>query len=225
MRLLKHRTIIGKILLKTGLHIGGGSETIQIGGMDNPVIKDPLSNYPYIPGSSLKGKMRSLLEWKYCEAHEHMKPGNGKSGNPCDCASCDICKMFGVSGAEDNWQGPSRIIVRDAHLTEQSRRALDQMKQEKGLIYVEEKYENSIDRLKGTAKNPRPSERVPAGIDFDFEVVLRVFEGDDEEAMMEKIKEALRLVQADALGGSGSRGYGKVEFVACKDENGVELTL
>lgn len=62
MKLLKHRVITGKILLKTGLHIGGGGETIQIGGMDNPIIKSPLNDYPYIPGSSLKGKIRSLLE-------------------------------------------------------------------------------------------------------------------------------------------------------------------
>lgn len=133
--------------------------------------------------------------------------------------------MFGVSGAEENQQGPSRIIVRDAHLTPESEKALNRMRQEKGLIYAEEKYENSIDRLKGTAKNPRPTERVPAGIDFEFEIVLRVFDEDDEAAMMEKVREALRLVQADALGGSGSRGYGKVEFVACKDESGKEFAV
>jgi CRISPR-associated protein Csm3 len=225
MKLLEHRMITGKILLKTGLHIGGGGETIQIGGMDNPIIKNPLNDYPYIPGSSLKGKMRSLLEWKYCGAHDHMKPGNGKSGNPCDCGQCDICRIFGVSGAEENQQGPSRIIVRDAHLTPNSREKLDRMRQEKGLIYAEEKYENSIDRLKGTAKNPRPTERVPAGIEFEFEIVLRVFDGDNAEEMMKKIKEALRLVQADALGGSGSRGYGKVEFLACKDGSGGEFSL
>jgi CRISPR-associated protein Csm3 len=216
MKLLKHRVITGTILVKTGLHIGGGSETIQIGGMDNPVIKNPLSSYPYIPGSSLKGKMRSLLEWKYDKSLD---------GNPCKCSQCDICRIFGTSGAEESTLGPTRIIVRDAHLTPQSRDALNHMRQEKGLIYAEEKYENSIDRLKGTAKNPRPTERVPAGIDFDFEIVLRVFDGDDELEMMNKVREALRLMQADALGGSGSRGYGKVEFVACKDETGVGFAV
>jgi len=216
MKLLHHRAITGTILLKTGLHIGGGGETIQIGGMDNPIIKNPLNSYPYIPGSSLKGKMRSLLEWKYDKSPD---------GNPCKCSQCDICRIFGTSGAEESLLGPTRIIVRDAHLTLSSREELDRMRQEKGLIYVEEKYENSIDRLKGTAKNPRPTERVPAGINFAFEIVLRVFEGDNEEEMMKRVKEALRLVQADALGGSGSRGYGKVEFVACKVESGAEFTL
>jgi CRISPR-associated protein Csm3 len=216
MKLLKHRMITGKILLQTGLHIGGGGETIQIGGMDNPIIKNPLNDYPYIPGSSLKGKMRSLLEWKYDKSPD---------GNPCKCSQCDICRIFGTSGAEESKLGPTRIIVRDAHLTPQSREALNRMRQEKGLIYAEEKYENSIDRLKGTAKNPRPTERVPAGIDFEFEIGLRVFEGDKEEELMGKVKEALQLVQADALGGSGSRGYGKVVFVDCKDESGTGFSL
>jgi CRISPR-associated protein Csm3 len=216
MKLLKHRTISGKISIKTGLHIGGGSETIQIGGMDNPIIKSPLNQYPYIPGSSLKGKMRSLLEWKYDKSQD---------GNPCKCSQCDICRIFGTSGAEESTLGPTRIIVRDAHLTQESMESLNRMRQEKGLIYAEEKYENSIDRLKGTAKNPRPTERVPAGTDFEFEIVLRAFDPDDEAAMMEKVKEALQLVQRDALGGSGSRGYGKVAFIACKDESGVDFTL
>ena len=224
MKLLKHRVITGKILLQTGLHIGGGGETIQIGGMDNPIIKSPLNNYPYIPGSSLKGKMRSLLEWKDCDAHDHMKPGNGKSGNPCDCAQCPICKIFGVSGSGESEQGPTRIIVRDAYLTEESRARLQRMREEKGLIYAEEKYENSIDRLRGTAKNPRPTERVPAGINFDFEIIVRLFEEDNEQELMDKVKEALRLVQSDALGGSGSRGYGKVQFVATQDD-GAGFTL
>ena len=154
-----------------------------------------------------------------------MKPGNNKSGNPCDCSHCEVCKLFGVSGAEENTQGPSRIVFRDARLTEESRLRLQKLKEERGLIYAEEKYENSIDRLTGTAKNPRPTERVPAGINFEFEIVLRVFDGDDEPKMVNTVKEALRLVRADALGGSGSRGYGKVEFLNCKDEGGTEFVL
>ncbi len=133
--------------------------------------------------------MRSLLEWKYDKSPD---------GNPCKCSQCDICRIFGTSGAEESILGPTRIIVRDAHLTSQSREELNRMRQEKGLIYAEEKYENSIDRLKGTAKNPRPTERVPAGIDFEFEIVLRVFDGDNEQGLMGKVIEALRLVEADA---------------------------
>lgn len=223
MRLLKHRTITGKISLKTGLHIGGGGETIQIGGMDNPIIKSPLKDYPYpyVPGSSLKGKMRSLLEWK--EGKLGTKRGN--ENGPCDCGTCLICRIFGTAGSEESNQGPTRIIIRDAFLTKESITRLETLRQEKGLIYAEEKQENTIDRVKGTSKNLRTTERVPAGIDFVFEIVLRVFEGDNEGEMMEKVREALRLVQADALGGSGSRGYGKVEFVACQDESGKEFAV
>lgn len=99
------------------------------------------------------------------------------------------------------------------------------MREEKGLIYAEVKHENSIDRLKDTAKNPRPTERVPAGIDFDFEIVLRVFEGDRADDLLERVREALGLVEMDALGGSGSRGYGKVEFRGCRDETGSEVDI
>ena len=54
----------GQIELVSGLHIGSGNAEMHIGGTDNPVIKNPVTNQPYIPGSSLKGKMRSLLEWR-----------------------------------------------------------------------------------------------------------------------------------------------------------------
>ena len=62
MRLKEIKSIKGKIVLKTGLHIGAGSDEIHIGGIDTPVVKDPLKGWPYIPGSSLKGKIRTLLE-------------------------------------------------------------------------------------------------------------------------------------------------------------------
>lgn len=204
MRLVKHRSITGRINLKTGLHIGGTSDTIEIGGMDNPIIRGALDDFPYIPGSSLKGKMRSLLEWKYGKFS-----GNG---NPCQCGQCDICRVFGVAGSENNQLGPTRMLVRDARLTPEAQKRLERMRAEKGLLYAEEKYENAIDRLKGVAKHPRPVERVPAGITFDFEIVLRVFDDDDEKKMLELVWEGLELVRMDALGGMGSRGYGKVEF-------------
>jgi CRISPR-associated protein Csm3 len=184
MKLLKHYVIKGKILLKTGLHIGAGSETIQIGGMDNPIIKSPLKEYPYpyIPGSSLKGKMRSLLEWQAGK----FGTKRGNENGPCDCGQCAICRMFGTAGSEESTQGPTRIIIRDAFPTSESIARLQGMQQEKGLLYAEEKYENTIDRVRGTSKNLRSAERVPAGIDFDFEIVLRVFDDDNEQEMLNK---------------------------------------
>ena len=64
MQLTHIRKLEGTITLKTGLHIGAGDTEMRIGGTDNPVVKNPLDNRPYIPGSSLKGKIRSLLEWQ-----------------------------------------------------------------------------------------------------------------------------------------------------------------
>ncbi|HLC14929.1 MAG TPA: RAMP superfamily CRISPR-associated protein [Thermodesulfovibrionia bacterium] len=79
MKLERVRTITGKIQVLTGLHIGASNANIEIGGLDNPIIKDPLprSNAPYIPGSSLKGKMRSLIEIKEGRIAPGGKPCNG----------------------------------------------------------------------------------------------------------------------------------------------------
>ncbi len=60
MRLSEMREITGKIILKSGLHVGAGDTEMRIGGTDNPVIKHPHNLEPYIPGSSIKGKVRSL---------------------------------------------------------------------------------------------------------------------------------------------------------------------
>ena len=64
MQLTDMQVIEGDLELVTGLHIGAGNDEIRIGGIDNPVLKHPYSGQPYIPGSSLKGKVRSLLEWR-----------------------------------------------------------------------------------------------------------------------------------------------------------------
>ena len=210
MRLEKLRTIKGKIMIITGLHIGASNENIEIGGLDNPIIKDPLpgSNAPYIPGSSLKGKMRSLIEIK--EGRFVME--GRRKGNPCDCGKreCPACAVFGTSAAnrpED--LGPTRIVVRDAHLSREWK-----AKFEKGDLPMEIKYENAINRITGVA-NPRPLERVPAGVEFDFDIAFKVFEGDPEE-YFEAVLKAMRLLELDALGGSGSRGCGQIKFTDVK---------
>lgn len=214
MRLKGHVIVTGQLELVTGLHIGAGNEALEIGGMDNPIIRDAWG-LPYIPGSSLKGKMRSLLEWKN---------GSSQNGGPCQCAKSDrsVCVLFGVAGSDKHDLGPTRLIVRDAPLTEDSRAALERLREETGLPMVEVKYENTIDRFRGTAMNPRPVERVPAGTTFAVEFVLRLFESeegdgtqfgsDDRDALLGSLREALHLLEADALGGMGSRGYGKVRL-------------
>lgn len=216
MQLEKILKITGTILLQSGLHIGAGKEAVEIGGLDQPIIKNPLTNAPYIPGSSLKGKMRSLLEMRLISD----QPETRKSiemGKPCQCGkrSCPICMIFGVSGSaqkEDNL-GPTRILVRDSLLVEEDEKLF-----RAGELPMEIKYENSIDRLKGVATNPRPLERVPAGVRFAFNIGFRVY-SEDPANLLDWVFRALRLVELDALGGCGSRGCGEVKFRDIKIDN------
>lgn len=209
MKLQKHILIEGIIKCETGLHIGGSSEGMEIGGVDLPVIKHPITKEPYIPGSSLKGKMRSELEKKYNKT---------PNGEPCGCGdpNCQVCKIFGPHKNTKHILGPTRILVRDSHFTEKTREEYTKIIKEKGIDYIEKKTENIIDRLKGTALHPRTQERIPAGAKFDLEITLQVFDGDNESEMLNRIKEGLMLVQKSYLGGSGSRGYGKVKFYDMK---------
>ncbi|RJX27658.1 MAG: type III-A CRISPR-associated RAMP protein Csm3 [Dethiobacter sp.] len=206
MKLEKHVVIRGIIFCDTGLRIGGSKDDIEIGGMDNPIIRHPVTGLPYIPGSSLKGRMRSLLELKYAERTQ-------QTGQPCSCGRCLVCKIFGTHKARESHLGPTRIIVRDASLTPESLDELKGSNQEKGIYFSEVKYENLVDRKTGKAEHPRPNERVPAETKFHFEIVLRIFEGDNEKEILDFVKEGLALVQKEYLGGSGSRGYGKVRFI------------
>ena len=199
--------ITGQVELLSGLHIGGGDDTMKIGGIDNSVIKHANGGEPYIPGSSLKGKMRSLLEWHY-----HLvglgdgKPFSSKLLNKVlnadDKTNAEnLLKLFGDSG-ESNEFGITRISVGDCNLSQDS----------KGMELSEAKYENTIDRQKGTAAHPRQSERVPAGVSFDFDIRVKILDEDSEDDLIVMLKQGLNLVENDYLGGSGSRGYGRVRF-------------
>jgi len=210
MRILGKVIVRGKIRLKTGLHIGAQRETIEIGGVDNPVIKDPMTGLPYIPGSSLKGKLRSLLEKaKGLDLNRNI----GTMHNPirihaCDKSydeikNCEICRLFGTSGKDgDNF--PSRVLVRDSFLTEEFRDRWEDI--------VEIKYETAIDRITSAA-NPRPMERVPPGVEFEFEIVYNIEDEKTKEQDLKNLFSAMKLLEDDYLGGSGSRGYGKVEIL------------
>lgn len=223
MKLETIKTIKGKIVVKTGLHIGAGNDVIEIGGMDNPIIRDPYTKLPYIPGSSIKGKMRSLLELFYIPDRIVKN-----KGNPCGCGEpdCKICRVFGTAvnnrGNEDVAlkRGPTRLIVRDAYLN-------DKFKEEE---IIEEKSENSLNRITAEA-NPRPIERVVPGVEFDFEIAYRVFDidGDNGKTDLEYfdsvVLTGLALLQNDYLGGGGSRGNGRIEFKDLVDENGKEVKL
>lgn len=203
MRLQGKLFINGKIKALTGLHIGGSKNDVAIGDIENCVIKTS-EGVPYIPGSSLKGKIRSLLEKK-----------EGKELCMCGKKSCKICVVFGTAAekrAEET--GPTRLIVRDCHLTEETRRKMENKEgefRELEMDYTESKWENVIDRITSRAFHPRPTERVPQGAEFEFQMVFNIMETEDIERFKYLIS-GLSLLEDDYLGGSGSRGYGRVEF-------------
>lgn len=193
-KLIKKIKINTTLTLLTGLHIGGSSENVEIGGIDNAVIKlATKNNQPYIPGSSLKGKMRCLLE----QVAGATEVGGDKIIN----------NLFGFQKTNQ----PSKIIVRDATLTKTSEKQL-RLCDSLDMPYTEGKWENVIHRIKGTAEHPRQTERIPAGAEFDIEFVINVWDDDNENQLLDLLKKGIRLIENDYLGGSGSRGYGQVKF-------------
>lgn len=213
MKLTNIIEIKATLLLKSGLHIGAGDNEMHIGGIDNSVVKNPITNRPYIPGSSLKGKIRSLLEWKSGEVKNKPLSLNDLEKAQSKQAVELILKLFGVSGdAEDSEKmqkiGASRLVFWDCDLNETWANEITQ----DGLSLTEAKSENTIDRITATAGNPRLTERVPAGAEFDFKLMIRVFDEDDKQELLNTVLSGLKLLELDSLGGSGSRGYGKVKF-------------
>jgi len=186
----------------------------RIGGTDNPVVKDPLTGQPYIPGSSLKGKIRSLLEWR----HGLVSAAEGKPFSfqhirkPDSPEARNLLRLFGGApgGEVENLVkeiGPTRLAFHDCPINAQWK---EQVADARNLLTTEAKSENSINRISGTADNPRFTERVIAGAKFDFRLSLK---GIDSEDLLPMLLQGLKLLELDSLGGSGSRGYGKVEFV------------
>jgi len=210
--------IQGEIKLLTGMHVGGSSLGLAIGGADKVVIRNPVDNLPYIPGSSLKGKMRSLLE----KSHGLVEIKQGKdgwSGELCSDPDHDVVQLFGFPAdtAESKADyAPTRLTVRDSVLLNEPELAAAE---NTDMYCTEIKTEVSIDRLTSRA-NPRQFERVPAGARFRLDLVLDIYNvdiaNDGENTRAERfvslIKQALCLVEDDYIGGQGTRGYGQVEF-------------
>jgi CRISPR-associated protein Csm3 len=280
---LESYIIIEGLLRWEGGRIGGQKESVEIAAAtDNPIIRHPITGYPYIPGSSLKGKIRSLLEL----SNENIRLGNidqeikkiadktsvedairwateevedakrknrrpdkraervkslykykegTQNGEPCGCGleTCLICKSFGPHKNTEHSLGPTRLIFRDAKMVlnreeiknvqiPKDSYTLEEIKkhsQEKGLPYAEIKSENIINRHTGRASDPRQMERVIEGSLFKMEIVIRLFDGDKENELKNLLKSGIKLLEKDYLGGSGSRGYGKVKFYDMKINN------
>lgn len=187
-KLIKKIELHYELELLTGLHIGAGKDNVEIGGIDNPVIRAKLKeNQPYIPGSSLKGKLRSLLELS-----RGVKLGDDS----------EINMLFGSQTEL------TRLIVRDSYLSN-----ADALKNaDLDMPYTEAKYENSINRTTGTARDPRQTERVPAGAKFDVKLMINIYENDNEKKLQNLLFYAIELLNRDYLGGSGTRGYGHVKI-------------
>lgn len=214
MQLQNIRTLTADLILESGLHIGAGDSEIHIGGIDNPVVKHPVSGEPYIPGSSLKGKIRSLLEWKSGAVQETPlgKTEYDQSTGAQQTAVKHILQLFGISGdtQDETFQkhiGHTRLAFWDCPLDP----GYAAKQREDNLSWTEAKSENRINRISGTAEHPRFTERVPAGAVFTFRLTLKQYDGDDD-ALLHTLLTGLKLLEWDSLGGSGSRGYGKVRF-------------
>jgi CRISPR-associated protein Csm3 len=221
--------LIGKLILsgdlhcETGLHIGAGKGSLEIGGADNPVVKDAFG-LPYVPGSSLRGRLRSLLEQAlgltspaelvYLSKRRGQEVRIHQSDRPDD----EICLLFGRSpGRVERVEGeaiesraatPARLTVYDSPLDPESITA--QMRENLDEEITEVKSENSIDRITSQS-NPRTLERVPAGARFRVRMVLDVL-CEEDKVLAARLLEGLRLLEDDALGGGGSRGSGRVRF-------------
>jgi len=216
MQLMKIQLLEGVLELRSGLRIGASEGEMRIGGVDNQVIRNPVSGQPYIPGSSLKGKMRSLLEWR----------SGAVQSEPLDAKALDtrfkeavkpILQLFGVGGGSQlddtlaKELGPSRLAFWDASLLDSWTKSLD------GANPVEVKTENMIDRIRGVAQHPRQTERVAAGAKFEFRLSIKLLDIDEDGSkLLEQVLSGMRLMELDSLGGSGSRGYGKIRFSELK---------
>ena len=225
----------GSILCKTGLHIGGSSDTIEIGGIDSFVVRNPLTREPYIPGSSMKGKLRSIVEKIVTKAGKPLfaeRHGGGKDEkvwrHECDdfadAAECPLCRIFGATGntqkKSENENYPAAVNLRDCPLLDP-----DKLKDEDGVVIFEAKMENALDRLTSAA-HPRCIERVPAGAVFDFEMIYRVEAYGNKnngsapvfsdtvrvQEDLSNLFSAMGILEYDGLGGNISRGYGGIRF-------------
>ena len=194
--------ITATLRLETGLHIGASKDFAPIGAVDSPFIRDPFTKQPIIPGSSLKGKIRTLLARSLA---------SGYLLNKIDDDPYAVQRLFGSANESNRGGVASRLQFFDISMTKESLAQFDKMELD---TYIGEvKFENGIDRVTATA-NPRQIERVPAGVEFAFRLVYNI---EDQDEVMDDIRllaDGLKLLQMDYLGGSGSRGYGRVSLRA-----------
>ena len=188
--------IQGDLTIKTGMHIGGGSDYAPIGAVDSPFIRDSLTQEPIIPGSSLKGKIRNLL------ARYRSKKNIVNSIDEDD----DVIKrLFGSTRP----QTISRLQFQDLFISEETKLLFESI--DTDTYMGEVKFENTINRVTSVAM-PRQIERVPAGTKFAFKLVYTLIDKDEAEEDLGILRKGLELLQLDYLGGHGTRGYGRISI-------------
>ncbi|MEW6772697.1 MAG: type III-A CRISPR-associated RAMP protein Csm3 [Bacteroidota bacterium] len=222
LKLIKKIKIKGNIECLSGMRIGGSVSSLSIGGVDSIIIRNPKDNKPYIPGSSLKGKLRYLTEISNGTISDSEKSHPIKYG-PSDNPEHIAVKLFGAStDKKDALKLPSRVIVRDGHILNEEADFQNAI-----VPFAELKTEVVIDRITSKA-NPRTIERVPAGAKFSMEILLNIFNfkiennqvkeldaqkiQEEETTLLSELLKSLYLLQNDYLGGNGSRGYGNVQI-------------
>lgn len=186
--------IQGTIEVVTGMHIGGSSQFAAIGAVDSPVVRDILTDKPMIPGSSLKGKMRTLLARAYSPSpiiQDHNKDPE------------IILRLFGSS---DRNIKSSRLLFTDMFLSNE-----EELKAVGVRSTTEVKFENTINRITAVA-NPRQIERTIRGTEFAMDIIYNVVDEIEIAEDFTAIADGLKLLEYDYIGGHGSRGYGRVKF-------------
>lgn len=201
---MEQKQLLGKILIQaeltveTGLHIGGSNDYAPIGAVDSVFVRDPFTRQPIIPGSSVKGKMRTLLA--------KARNGTRMVQSPAEDEKV-VRRLFGATGEKQVLL--SRLQFSDLFINRKAERKFEKL--DTDTYMGEVKFENTIERGTGTAM-PRQIERVPRGTTFDFLLIYNIENEEELNEDMEVLAQGFRLLQLDYLGGHGSRGYGRVSF-------------
>lgn len=193
----------GTVKVINKVHVGIG-QAFGIGGIDNAIVRNIYTGDPYIPGSSLKGRMRSGLEVALGRIDG--------DGGACACgrADCIVCKLFGTRSNAGKC-GPGRLVIYDIELS-------DEFKKKEEVITT--LTHNSINRTTGRAKDGAfmSFEAIESGTILNYRIDIKVFEGDNEKELCDTVDKCLSYVELSGIGGKVSSGYGKVKFEQTSEE-------
>jgi len=194
---------------------------LKIWWIDSEVVKHPITNEPYIPWSSIKGRMRALIEMTRWEYGEKTNKKWETEYHSVEDPNNKVAKAFGCAWKDEKIA--SRILVEDFKLVIDDKiKEYCEFDENNNLIKVrsdfyEDKAENSVPRFLSWSANPRHIERVPAWVEFEWKIVLTPVEGWNYGITAEELKailnEWIRLVENFWLGGGVSRWNWRIIFL------------